>query len=389
MESETSTRPRFPALDPEPPPRRWWRALPVLVLVAVVGVTVIVVTTRSPHRQHSPRPLAGSFAGIVLAEAPSGQLTLTDLRSGRTVRLSSLGLFPVSPAPVVSADGKYLIAPAMGILISLANPAVPVKVPNSLSFSTTSDPALASPFADHDRSVVLQGLTYSLPVAKAPTSIQSVSTGHTVPLGIADLAAGDPQAPGVFAPVGWPSLPLHDGVTPDVRLELRDAGAPPRVLASSASLRHILGISARATVTLRAIPNPQGTMVAVEVQPTSPGSSAGVVVLDRRGKVLGFESTGSPAIPAIAWSLSGTTLAFVGSGAIGPELTEWDVGAQSSTVNLPFGMSTPAGCMWSPDATAVLCGTSHGAWTILSAGVPHRVTGRGLALAWLSGRLGR
>jgi hypothetical protein len=317
------------------------------------------------------------FGGIVLAEAPSGQLTLTDLRSGRSVRLSGLGLFATSPAPVVSADGKYLIAPTMGELISLANPAAPVKVRNALSFSNTSDPALLSPFADHDRSIVLQRLTYTLPVAKAPTSVQSVSTGRVTSLGIADTAAGDPQAPGAFVPVAWHGLPLHDGVTPDVRLELRDVGSRPRVLAAAASLSHALGISSKVPVTLRAFPNPQGTMV------------AGVVVLSRLGKLLGAESAGSPAIPAIAWNRPGTTLAFIGRGAAGAELTEWDIGAQSSTSVLPFGISGLASCLWSPDGAAVLCGTRDGAWFIMSSGFPDMLSGRGLALAWLNGRLGR
>lgn len=355
----------------------------------MVCVAAAVVTTRSPHRHHAARLLAGSFTGIVLAEEPSGLLTLTDLRSGQTVRLSKLGLFSTSPAPVVSADGKFLIAPTMGELISLANPAAPVKLHSALSFSSTSDPALVSPFADHDRSVVLQGLTYSLPVAKAPTSIQSIGTGRTVSLGIADTAAGDPQAPGVFVPVAWHGLPLRDGITPDVRLELRDAGAPPRLLATAASLGHVLGLSPRIPVILRAIPNPQGTMVAVEVEPASPGNSAGVVVLSRQGKVLGAESAGSPGIPAIAWSRSGMTLAFIGRGAAGAELTEWDIGAQSSTSVLPFGISGLAGCMWSPDGTGVLCGTRNGTWFIMSFGYPDMLSGRGLPLAWLNGRLER
>src|SRR5262249_46586183 len=141
-----------------------------------------------------------------------------------------------------------------------------------------------------------------------------------------DSAAADPQAPGAFVAYAKPSrVTPPGGVQPDVRLELRDAGARPRVLATSARITHALGIKSRYGVTLIPFANPQGTMVAVAVQPIG-GGPGGVVVVSRRGKLLGHQSVVLGRSPALAWSRSGTTLAHVGAGTYGAELTEWQVG---------------------------------------------------------------
>lgn len=405
---QAGLRPRFPALDPEPPPRPWWHAVLALLAVIVLGAAVFGILTRSPQRS-VPTMRASGLSGLVLAETSDGLLTLTDLRSGRVLRLSALGLFPTNPPPVVSADGKYLMAPVLGKVVSLANPVAPVQVRAAITFSANNNPTLLSPFADHDGSIVIQQTIFFVPPAAARTSVQSLRTGHAVALGLADSrgpaddpqgriaglrgqAAGDPQAAGAFVAVAQPGLASAVGIPADTRVELRDAGTAPRVLATAARLKQVLRIPPKIGVILGPLPNPQGTMVAIEVQPIPAGHLAGVVVLSRRGKVLGTESIGSPQVKNAIWSPSGSRLAFIGAGAVGPEVTAWDIGGAVATKGFPLSTSGLVGCLWSPDATNLLCGSGFGSWVLLdgsSTGFPTQVRGRGLPLAWLDGRLGR
>jgi hypothetical protein len=390
---QADSRPRFPALDPEPPRRRWWgrRTIPVFVLTVAAGLAALgyALNPAGSHRTAS-QVRAGGFRGMILAETRGGLLTLTDLRTGRVVRLTKLGPLPTSPPPVVSADGKYLVSPAMGELISLADPGKPAKIKTALSFSVNSSPWLTSPFANRDTSLIVQAMLYTSPVATAHTSVQSVATGGTVSLGIADGAAGDPQRPGAFVSVPRPGIqPPADEATPDVRLELRDSGAPTRALATAGRLGHVLGIKAVNAITLTPVPNPQGTMVAVEVRPASRHGSSGIVVLSRAGKVLGSESAGTAGIPAFAWARSGTALAFVGSGTYGPELTQWTIGGQSTTTSFPVRTGAISRCVWSPDGLSVLCMAGRsGTWLVAQSGRFHQARGRGTVLSWLTGGLG-
>jgi hypothetical protein len=387
------TRPRFPALDPEPPRRQWQRrrTIPVLVVAVAAGLAALGYTL-IPAGSHAPavQIRASSFRGMILAETSAGLLTITDLRTGRVARLTQLGRLPTSPPPVVSADGKYIIAPAMGELISLADPAKPAKTRTRLSFNVDGSPWLTSPFANRDSSVIVQATWHGISVATARTSVQSVATGRTVSLGIADSAAGDPQTAGAFVSVPRPGVqPPAGEATPDVRLELRQSGAPTRVLATAARLGHVLGIRAVNAITLTPVPNAQGTMVAVEVRPATRHGSSGIVVLSRDGKVLGSESAGTRGIPAIAWARSGTTLAFVGTGTYGPQLTQWTIGGGSTTTNYPVGSGSVSRCVWSPNGLSVLCMAGRrGNWLITQSGTVRQPHGRGIVLAWLTGGLG-
>jgi hypothetical protein len=389
----TELRPRFPALDPEPPRRQWQRrrVIPVAALAVAVGVAALgYALVPAGSRPHVTQTRPASFGGMILAETRDGRLTLTDLRTGRVARLTNLGLFPTSPPPVVSADGKYLISPAMGELISLADPAKPAKIKTALSFSVNSSPWLTSPFANRDTSLIVQAMVYTSPVARARTSVQSVATGGTVSLGIADSAGGDPQRAGAFVSVPRPGLqPPADEATPDMRLELRDAGAPTRILATAARLGHVLGIKAVNAITLTPVPNPQGTMVAVEVRPATRHGSSGIVVLSRTGKVLGSQSAGTAGIPAMAWARSGASLAYIGRGTYGPELTQWTVGGQTTTGMFPVGTGSIGRCVWSPDGLSVLCmAEPNGTWLIMRSGRAEQGRGHGNVLAWLPGGLG-
>jgi hypothetical protein len=327
---------------------------------------------------------------MILAETRGGLLTLTDLRTGRVARLTKLGLLPTSPPPVVSADGNYLVSPAMGELISLADPAKPAKMKTALSFSVNSSPWLTSPFANRDTSLIVQAMVYTSPVATARTSVQSVATGGTASLGIADGAAGDPQTAGAFVSVPRPGIqPPADEATPDTRLELRVTGSPTRVLATAARLGHVLGIKAGNAITLTPVPNPQGTMVAVEVRPATRRGSSGIVVVNRVGQVLGAESVGPGGTPTVAWTRSGASLAYIGLGSYAPELTQWTIGGGSTTGMFPAGTGRIGRCVWSPDGLSVLCmARRNGTWLIMQSGRVEQPRGHGYVLAWLPGGLG-
>jgi len=155
-------------------------------------------------------------------------------------------------------------------------------------------------------------------------AVQSVHSGSTVSLGSADYAAGDPQQPGAFVAVPSSAPPSQSDVQPDGTLDLKDVGQHPRVLATAAALKRAVHITAATPVTLVPTVNPQGTKVAVQIQSIYGKGAGGIVVLSRTGQVLGTELTSGS--PTITWSGAGNTLAWVGAGAAGLEVSEWEVG---------------------------------------------------------------
>jgi hypothetical protein len=394
VESERAeSRPRFPALDPEPPRRQWQRrrVIPVAALAGAVGLAALgYALVPAGSRPHVTPRRPASFGGMILAESRDGVLTLTDLRTERVARLTKLGRLPTSPPPAVSADGKFVVAPAAGDVISLSDPAKPAKIKTALSLNVDSSPYLTSPFANQDASLIVQATRHGLPIASAPTSIQSMATGRAVSLGIADRVAGDPQTAGAFASVARAGVqPTAGKAVPDSRIELRTAGLPARVLATAARLGHVLGIRAVNALTLTPVPNARGTMVAVEVRPVGRHGSSGIVVINRVGRVLGAESVGPGGTPTVAWTRSGASLANIGLGSYSPELTQWTIGGGSTTGMFPAGTRRIGRCVWSPDGLSVLCMAGrNGTWLIMQSGRVEQLRGHGTVLAWLPGGLG-
>src|SRR5215469_11479051 len=98
--SQIGPRPRFPALDPEPPPRPWRRIGTTLVLILAglgswLGYTV---SGAAPH--HSavvPVSYVRGLTGVVLAEAPGSFLSATDMQTGKVAMLNKLGQFSSNP----------------------------------------------------------------------------------------------------------------------------------------------------------------------------------------------------------------------------------------------------------------------------------------------------
>lgn len=326
--SQISPRSRFPALDPEPPPRPWRRiGVTLIILLAGLGSWVgYVLSGTAPH--HRSPAISVSFVrgltGVVLAETPGGYLSETDLHTGNAVVFKRLGQFSSNPDPAVSADGRYLLDAAVGRLVSISSFGHLQTVPNALSFAPGDTPGFsADPWSDHDIGVVelsypngAEGVQSPIPVA----DVEPVRTGRAASLGRADSAAGDQQQEGAFIAVPKRGKPLPNGNQPDAKLVLTDAGSRPRLLATTARLNRVLGVKrGAATTSLVPIPNPQGSMVAVAVSSLKGANyySAGIVVVSRKGRVLGSQR-GASAFSWAAWSHSGKTLAFVGYGQAGP-----------------------------------------------------------------------
>src|SRR5215469_6560516 len=188
--SQISQRPRFPALDPEPPPRRLRRIGAMLVVVILAGLGSWLGYTQTGTMPHHSAVVPVSYvrglAGVVLAEAPSSVLSATDMQTGKVAMLNKLGQFSSNPNPAVSADGKFLLDAAIGRLLSLSSFGHPQAVPNELSFTPGDMPGfLADPWSDDDGGVVelsfpggVQGLQLTTEVA----AVESVRTGHAVSL---------------------------------------------------------------------------------------------------------------------------------------------------------------------------------------------------------------
>jgi hypothetical protein len=405
--SHIGQRPRFPALDPEPPPHPWRRAgatLIVLVLAALgswLGYNLSGAAPRPHHRATVSVSFLRGLSGVVLDETPGSYLSETDMQTGKAVVFKNLGQFSSNPDPAVSADGKYLLDAAVGRLLSLSSLGHPQAVQNQLSFVPGDMPGfMADPWSDRDTGVV--ELTY--PVGSqdiqstiAVAAVTSVRSGRALSLGSADSAAGDPRQAGAFIAVPKPGRPLPDGNQPDARVVLADVGERTRVLATAAQLSHVLGIKKGTALSLVPIPNSQGSKVAVQVSTitgnasgTMIESAGGIVVLSRSGAVLGSAPGGGGGLGWTGWSHSGNTLAFVGYGSSHPELIEWTIGARSATTTLrdssPQG---PTACAWSPDDTAVICdGGPRGNWLVIRSGTESVAAGQGQPLMWVNGRLG-
>jgi hypothetical protein len=395
--SEIGQRPRFPALDPEPPPRPWRRVGTALIVLLVAGLGSWLGynasgTAPPPHHRAAVSvSFVRGLSGVILAETPGSYLSETDMQTRKVVVFKNLGQFSSNPDPAVSADGKYLLDAAVGRLLSVSGPGHPQTVPNNLSFSPGAmGTFLADPWSDHDTGVVELsmptgngGLQSTIPVA----AIESVRTGRMVTLGPADSAAGDPQDEGAFMAVPGRGKPNSYGVPPDASLALADAKVRHRVLATTGQLNRVLGVKLGTEESLVPIPNSQGSMVAVVVSSLT-GDSTGIVVLSRNGKLLGSLPGAGPSWAA--WSHSGRTLAFVGYSRGGPELSEWTVGTRSATTALHDSSRTgPTSCAWSPDDKAVVCdGGPHGNWLVIRSGAESVTAGQGQPLLWTRGRLG-
>ncbi len=352
----------------------------------------------SPAGARSSLPAAVDRGRIVVLE-PAGYLALSDPDGSHVTRMSVLG--NVGQSVTAAPDGGYLSL-GNGQLAVIRNGVTLAAYPSKVPLSSVYAAAAPDSFADHDRDVVMvgnygggnSGSSYS---AENPVAVFSLDTGSSRSLGIADAVAGDPMAAGAFVSVAAPPGASATGtqVSPDSRVELRNAGQPALVLATAGSLNRDLGQGRNDPVQLIPYPDPSGDKIAVVVVSASDSQvGGGIVVLNRAGRVLATVATpfGVPGIPA--WSPSGASLAYGSTGSTGNALFIWTVGRPGAPRAIPSGDSTYVRCVWSPDGRSILCAataeTGAQGWAVgtTSSGAMTMVGGSGQPVAWLPGRGG-
>ena len=409
-------RRRFPALDPEPPPRRWYeRAARFATVVAVAGAVAAGVVFVVRVIGHSGRPAApigpvtgtASRVGRVALVSTDGSVALSDVDGTHLTTLHSLRRYP-DQLLALSIDGRYLVA-SDGTIIAVQGGGVSIQQAHAV-VTTQQMEAMPDPLANRDQDLIV-GPASSIglapwdpfqerifePVHFAGTvSAIPFGTGKPVGLGIADAAAGDPQQVGAFVSVPSgesPHAAVNEGVpAPDARVELRDVGRPAVILATADSLNSALGQKPGGRVSLVPFPTPDGDRVAITVTDASEaGTSEGIVVLDRSGHVQYTLSAGSApeAGQALAWSPDGRSLAFMSQGSTSSDVVVWVPGQRPLIRADPTPDDVPIRCLWAPDASAVLCATQppDGSvdWNVAGArgGPVVAITARGLPVAWL------
>lgn len=263
---------------------------------------------------------------------------------------------------------------------------------------------MAAPEAFADGSQVL--VLASRYTGDAPLAVASLASGTVTVLGDGDAPAGDPQSPGAFVAVPGPpailATPSDSGLTADSRVELRQPGRPPAVLATSAALETDLGASPAGPVALVPLPDPSGDKIAVVIRPVSPKARGGIVVLNRAGQKIadsGLMNAGIPGTPA--WSADGQSLAWLGltlharpGGQAAEQATPviWHLGSAPQVISGHAAQAlttTASQCVWSPAGTAVACSfatpASKNLWAVtrVTARAMTTVPAPGMPLAWL------
>lgn len=376
-------RRRFPALDPEPPPgerrRRFALITAVCVLVAalVAGLSLALSSSRSGSGRVSALPSTIPASGRIVLIDSAGYLLATARPDGTELSpLPALGKYEQG-VPVASSDGK-LLATRDGTIISFAG-ATPAIMHTALRLGPRQVVSTLGPFADHDRDVVVfdKG-PFGYQSASGDLSVVDLSTGTATSLGVADRAAGDPHQPGAFVSVPGPETgasPDGQVMPPDSAVELRDAGASPVTLITAEQAADVVGLDPSTAVVLYPVPDPTGESVAITVAPADGEAAGGLVVVDRTGKDEGevLASVGVTPTDPVAWSPDGSTLAYIGPGQRGSELSTWTSGGGTSVRAVPSSGPTPFGCMWSPDGAALLCYGAGGSprraeWYVAGAG---------------------
>ena len=318
------------------------------------------------------------------------------------MRLPNLGTL-ADEGLIVAPDGRYL-ATSTGRVVAVSNnllvdSGVRARFPGqAASWSVMG-------FADGDRALVAQTNVPGRPLA---VDVATLGDGQVTSLGDAHSAAGDPQALGAFVTVASPRLLPATGTVPgwartvvDADVERRDAGQATEVLATAGELATDVGEPSQTPVELTVLPDRAGDRVAVMINPPLAGSSgprwAGIVVLDRRGRILGTDRTNRAIGGTPAWSPDGASLVYKATGGGRVEITLWTIGHRPDVRDGPAVDQTPDEqfndyCMWATDGRAFLCrivtnlDSSTLPWVIGDLrGRVRTVSGPILPLAWFSG----
>jgi hypothetical protein len=358
----------FPVLDPEPPPRPFWRA--ALIPGAVVGVIAIAVAlililpgalTSKPHK--TPAAWPSQVPGEIIGWNVSAH-TLVAMTPIGVLRQPSVLASNITFSPEVSPSGFGVLEPP-GHLFYLENRHLnPASEPFVSDTLQNEEEYSFWPFADHDTALVVGGTDpngkYHVPVV-----IDVNSTNHSpLPGPRVDEVYGDPATFGAWVTVAQ-GKPVESvsGASQEFQQQLdssvqhRTPHKKPVTLVTATKLERIAGITSKRGVELTVYPSPSGRLVAIDVEaagastPTTSPPEA-VVVLTRTGQLVGKLST--PALREVNWASSSKQLLI--DSAPGTIAT-WVPGqAPSAPIHLAPSQNGWGTCLFSPTDAYVVCG---------------------------------
>jgi hypothetical protein len=400
--SVESARPRFPALDPEPPPRPLWQRFAVASVAVLVaaGLSAIGLLLANGNRGtgSAARGPASARSGRVLSLTELGALvdSRPDGRDAHT--LSGPNQFQLTHLPSASPDGRLVVF-SDGRILDLGSGQPTWRAGLGLQPNQLVPTGRALSAEDNAVVVLTEGSYFDQSTVYA-VSVVDARTRASTSVGNGSYAAGDPQVPGAFVAAALPPEPIvgvKNSLTPDSELDLRDVGRPAVKLVSATSLETDIGLNPTTPVALFPDPSSSGALVAVVVvdllQPA--GSNSGLVVLDRNGSVVAIETPGLGPIsgPLPAWSPDGSRLAYASQGPTGPVIDLWSVGGTLATRPIPSNY-VAAHCLWSPAGDAVLCdsavarsGSFQQSWNVADVGseASYDLPGPGFPVVWYRG----
>ncbi len=368
------------------------RGLVAVGIVALVAAAILVMEVASPSK-HGPRgpalPAAvRALGGRVVAEDPNGILYLSHPDGSHSTVLRA-GPFEDGDQPAVVDTDRAVVALRGGRLAESRDVLAGALPPGTSVVAR-------DPFSNGAKAVVVTAKDPP-PTMGSVVSVVTLADHHTVSLGAADGAAGDPRALGAFVtvaathqPGGLPPTGLN-GLA-DTQVDLRDSGRPAELLATAAQLDGYVDQNPGEPVNLSVFPDHDGGKVAVMINPIGEEeTNSPMVILDRHGQVLG--AVGSAAGPteytAPYWSPDDTSLAYATFGSVGTSLAVLN-GSNHIAVQALQPTSSIGACAWSPDSTWVAClatSPSIDGWLLArnddSLTPISTVPGRGTPLLWI------
>ena len=265
----------------------------VVVTVALAGIVAGLVLSSGSTQSQAPTAASSATVaatGTVVAVSSSDQPVISDASGGHRRVLPGVGLLP-GETLAISPDRALLAGSLDGTVVvyddRLTSPVWHVKAPPGDS------PALADPFADGDKALILTSGTPKMSAAPI-TIITNTGDGHAMSLGVGDGGgvAGDPRSLGAFVAVpasAQPSIPspAQRGGLVDSRLEWRAVGRAPITMVTTNQLDAAVRQHPATAVHLAAYPNPKGDKLAIVLDPPDQvDSNAALVVIDRHGRIL-------------------------------------------------------------------------------------------------------
>jgi hypothetical protein len=389
------------------------------VAVLVAGASAVALHQNlgkagsGPRRVVQQAPSPTSAARIFYGESDhlsSARLDGTSLGPA-TTQLFNRG--PDMNAPAWPSPDRHWLLLADGELVDLTadKPVPPIQAvplelvagsPTGVPEGAQAQLATSSPWADHSRRLVVA-------YGDQLSSVE-LATGATVALGTGQQPAGDPVSDGAAYVVPGTLPPLGDrdffasAFAVVTRIERVSAGGRPQTLVTGPQLVSALhGSAAAVAVATSVVFSPDGGRLAVAIALIDGARRSGaVVVLDRRGGIVGVSPTPyAHGLTWLAWSARGDVLAFgiafprngfsFDPSTGDPPFLEpqlWRPGSgRARSIFIPTLGNAPvlSACLWSPDGTALLCGDEQ-AWPFLSVPsgpVSVRDQAPGRPLAWV------